>query len=211
MLSNDLPSLNERLAVALHDPTYGVWGIEELDDLLTDAIARLYPHVSRAINPDLAGSKITLVTQTYFYALPTGFEHVWRVDWIDADGEERGPVAGGTWEVAGDPFVGAKLHVSPTIVEQLGTLRLNGFGRYDPTTNLIPNDVVSLVLALARAEAYRRMGADREQFEQWLSRNQVQNVSVNELLQFVREASADAEGLWRRARTMQRPVPGRVK
>jgi hypothetical protein len=218
MLTNDLPSLNERLAVALHDPTYGVWGIEELDDLLIQSIDRLWPHVMRQIDPDVVASEVALVAGTYFYTLPVGMQHVWRVDWVDSSGEERGPLPGGSWELVGEfsysgpaPSSYGKIHVSPTFVDQLGTLRLNGAGRYDAYTNLIPNDVVQLVISMARAEAYRRIGVDRGKFETWLSRNQTQNVSVNELLQLIREASMDVEAVWRRTRTMQRPVPGRVK
>jgi len=78
-------------------------------------------------------------------------------------------------------------------------------------THLIPDDFVPLVLAKARAEAYRRMGSDRVAFENWQARNQKQNVSINELLGLIQEAESEAirqeraiQPVWRR------PVPGRL-
>lgn len=208
-MPNDLATLNGKLATALRDTSHAVWATGEKDDLLTYSLAVLFPHLSREILPTSA--QITLVADTYFYSLPTGVMAVSRVDWIDTDSNEMGPLAGGSWEVVGSPVLGTgKLHVAPVIVDQGGTLRLTSYGRFDLTTNLIPDDYVLYLLAVARAEAYRRMAGDRVKFEVWLAKNQKQNVTVNELILLLNEADAEAEKLRRQIRVWQRPVPGRV-
>jgi len=78
-------------------------------------------------------------------------------------------------------------------------------------TSYIPDDLVSLVLANARAEAYRRMGADRAAFTNWKARNQKQNISVNELYSLITEAESEALRLQRfTPKVWRRPVPGRL-
>jgi hypothetical protein len=207
-MSNDLATLTTKLSVALNDEAYATWAQAELNDLITYAIASLYPHLSRPLDP--TSTTVTLVTTTYFYALPAGVMAVSRVDWVDTDSNELGPLSSG-WEVVGSPVLGtAKLHVSPVIAQQGGTLRLTGYGRFDATANYVPDDYVRLVLALARAEAYRRMAGDRVRFKEWLASNQTQNVTVNELLLLINEADSEADKLYRLHRVWQRPVPGRT-
>jgi hypothetical protein len=78
-------------------------------------------------------------------------------------------------------------------------------------TQYIPDDLVSLVLANARAEAYRRMGADRAAFANWQAANQRQNVSINELYSLITEAESEAMRTDRSVpRVWRRPVPGRA-
>lgn len=209
-MPNDLATLNAKLVTQLRDTgSTLVWASTEKDDLLTWAMASLWPRFSRPLDPAVA--TVALVADTYFYALPAGVRAVSRVDYIDASGNEFGPLHGKSWEIAGDAFYGTgKLHVAPAIVAQGGTLRLNGYGIYDGTTNLIPDILVPLVLATARAEAYRRVAGNRAKFEEWLTVNQVQNVSVNELTQLVNEADNEMQRLKAQLpRTWQKPVPGR--
>ena len=209
-MANDLTTLNAKLTTQLRDTgTPLVWASTEKDDLLTWAIAGLWPRFSRPLDPTT--STVALVANTYFYALPAGVRAISRVDYVDANTIEFGPLNGRSWEIAGDAFYGTgKIHVSPAIVAQLGTLRVNGYGVYDGTTNLIPDILVPLVLAKARAEAYRRMAGNRAKFEEWMSRNQTQNVSVNELLQMINEADNEMQRLEASLpRAVQKPVPGR--
>lgn len=208
-MSNDLATLTTKLSTALKDTTNAVWSSAELNDILTWSLAELFPHISRPLDP--TSETVTLVADTYFYSLPAGLLTLSRVDWVDTDSNELGPLASGSWEVVGDPLMGTgKLHVAPTIVDQGGTLRLNGYGRFDLSNNLIPDDFVRLLLAIARAEAYRRLAADREQFKVWLQRNQTANVTINELVLLINEADAEAERIRRRVRVWQKPVPARV-
>jgi hypothetical protein len=51
---------------------------------------------------------------------------------------------------------------------------------------------------------------DRTRFKAWLSRQQTQNLSVNEALQFLNEAVNTAERLKSEHFTWAKPIPGRV-
>ena len=209
-MANNLAGLNPKLATQLRDAAYGTWVTGEMDELLTESVNSLWPRYSRELDPTT--TTITLVTATYFYALPAGVMAISRLDFVDSGGGEFGPVFGRAWELVGNPLLGtAKLHIGPVIVESGvgGTVRILGYGKYDVTTNLIPDDYIQLVLARARAEAYRRIASDRVRFKEWLARNQTQNVSVNELLQLINEADNEINRLTAQApRVWQRPVPG---
>jgi hypothetical protein len=205
-LANDLSTLNSKLATQLRDTANATWASVERDDLLTWAVAGLWPTVARYIEPTT--SIVTLVADTYFYALPTGVRLVTEVDWVDPSANELGPVTG--YQIVGDAEDGTgKIQVSPTYVKLLGTLRLHGYGVYDTTTNLIKDRHVPLVLAMARAEAYRRMGSDRARFKEWQSQNQAQNVSVNELILLTNEADREVMTLRRQLGKRMLPVLAR--
>jgi hypothetical protein len=207
-VSNNAAGLNAFLATALRDTTYVTWPTGEMDNLITWSVARLYPRFSRPIAPSSA--TIALVSGTYYYNLPVSILSVSRVDLLDSAGNDLGPVSGRAWELTGDLLAGSgQIHIAPRIASTAGTLKLHGYARYDVTTNLIPDDYVPIVLARARAEAYRRVLADRARFKTWLSRNQTQNVSVNELVQEINEADQEIIRLERQLRTWQKPVPGR--
>ncbi len=218
--ANTLATLTWRLAEMLNDDgrsdadsaAFKTWQSSELDSILTGVVLNLYPRYARALDP--ATYSFVLAASTYFYAIPTGVVDVNRLDRVQSDGVEAGPLFGGAWEETGDLNDGTfKLHLGPGIVDSFvgDTVRINGYGSYDVSTHPVPNDILPLVLAQARAEAYRRITGDRVRFQQWLSRNQVQNVSVNELLQFVREATAEAARLENAtSRTIMKPVQARI-
>ena len=213
-MANNTATMNGYLAQALRDASYATWTSGEVDNLLTWSVARLWPRHSRVIDQSSAtNAKITLATSTYVYALPSGMIAVSRADLYDSAGNSIGPVSGRAWEIIGDTLLaGGKLNISPQIVDSWvgGSLHLHGYGKYDLTTNLVPDDFVPVILARARAEAYRRVLSDRERFKTWLSRNQTQNVSVNEMLQAINEADADARALEQSSKVWQKPVSGRV-
>jgi hypothetical protein len=104
------------------------------------------------------------------------------------------------------------IRLAPAIADQFSTstIRLNGYGRYDGVSNLIPDDYINEIIASARAECYRRVLGDRTRFKAWLSRQQTQNLSVNEALQFLNEAVNTAERLKSEHFTWAKPIPGRV-
>jgi hypothetical protein len=153
----------------------------------------------------------TVENKSYRYHLHADINHVVRADWVSDDGEtEYGALDGQSWEVVGDFEAGtALLYVAPIIVEQGGTLKLHTHTAYDTTANYIPDRLIPLIVARARAEAYRRLAADRQKFKAWLSRNQEQNVSINELLQMINEADNEALVLDRGQKSWQKPVPAR--
>ena len=149
--------------------------------------------------------------KAYRYHLHDSIAHVTRCDWLSEDGNtEYGALDGQSWEVIGNPEEdNALLYISPIIVEQGGTLRLHAHIQYGTSSNYIPERLVPLVIARARAEAYRRLAADRQKFKAWLSRNQEQNVTINELLQMINEADNEALVLDRSQKSWQKPVPAR--
>jgi hypothetical protein len=208
--------MRARLRDQLNDTEDETWNAGEKDEILTWAVRRLNQRLNRPLDPEGTGQQITLVDEDYFYAIDSGITHVSRVDWVDSLSQERSDIAGG-WEVVGDLMAGnAKLHVSPTIVSAGGTLRLTAYGRYTLVTQsadqtaAIPDDYIMLVLSIARAEAYRRLAANRARFEQWQVANQVQNISVNELLQMIGDADSQAEDEWVGLKRWQKPVVGRI-
>lgn len=207
-MPNDIDALLPQLKIALRDTDDETWTDTEKRNLVKWAVASLWPRISKPLDP--TATTVTLVSETYYYSLPAGVYAVSYIDRVGSDGTEYGPMSTGSWTVEGSAIDGtAKLHVSPVIANGGGTLRLGGYGRYDLTANYILDEHIPLVLAMARAEAYRRMAADREQFKVWLSRNQTQNVTVNELIMMINEADNEVMRLRSLTKTWQRPVPAR--
>lgn len=208
MATNDLADLNSKLTTQLRDTgSTLVWASSEKDYLIQQAVDTLWPRFSRPLDPE--STTITLVDNDPYYALPSGVMAVSRLDIIDTNGDFVDSVPDRAWEIVGDTRAGTgKLHINQRYAVTGNTLQLHGYGAYDTVTNLVPtHDLAQLVLARARAEAYRRVASDREKFKAWLSRNQVQNVTVNELLELINEADAEANRLTAMVpKTWQKPV-----
>lgn len=208
-MPNNLATLNAKLTTQLRDTSHVVWATTEKDDLVTWAVADLYPRYAVGMDPET--STVTLVANDYFYPLPTGMVEVTSVDLVDTSSIERGRLDNGTWNLVGDPWGTQKIRVSPSIVEIGGTLRLHGWGRYDTSTNLIPDHLVPLALAIARLEAYNRVAGEAGRFEQYQAADPTQQASINQLLTLVDSAENDVRRL--RATLMpskRMPVPGRL-
>lgn len=207
---NNAATLTWDLALALRDTTFSVWDSREMERLVIWAAAGAWPHLSREFDPSLSANIITLVKGTYFYAMPANMLAVSRIDFVDTNGNELGPLQPGAWDTEGDLLGGAaKLHIAPGIVMTGGTLRVQGYGRYDLTTNYPIDDYVPLILAMAREEALRRMVSNRAQSTQWLATAQPQNMTVNEIVLMLNEAKQDVQVLRNRYRKWFRPVPAR--
>lgn len=207
-MANDQNTLNGKLDTQLRDASDQTWAATEKDDLIAWAIAGL---VEDGVFRPLAPASYTqaLTAGTYTYALNSAIRLLTGVDRLDADGNELGPMPTGSWRTEGDVLHGSgSIRLSPMLVDAGGTLRYTGYGAYDLTTNYIPDAWVPYILASARAEAYRRMGGDRARFKQWANSNQVQNISVNELLQLISEAESEKRAL--KPRVWTRPRPARV-
>jgi len=208
-MPNNLATISSKLATALRDTDHETWNSTEKDDLVTWAVANLWggrPQIFRALDPTT--TTVPLVDQTYFYAVPAGVMNVHALDLYNGT-DEYGRLEGDEWQLVGDPYSGMKIRVAPHVAATGYTLRVHGIGRYDVTTNLIPDDFMPLVLAIGRAEAYRRIAGDRARFEQWLASNQTQNMSVNELLQMIDDADRIAARERASVRVQAHPVPGR--
>jgi hypothetical protein len=210
-MANDAATLNGKLATALRDTAYGVWTTGEMTDLVTWAVADLWPGICRELTD--VDQHVTIVSGTRSYALGASVGAVYRVDIIDSAGTYIGPMADGTWEISGGGSAVLTLSVNQSVNDNYagGTFNIRGYAPYTFTSGAqIPDELVRLVLAKARGEAYRRMAGDRVQFKNWQARNQAQDMSVNELILLVNEADGEAERLFRRHRTIRKPVPGRI-
>lgn len=198
-MANDLATLTSLLATQLRDTSNEVWTNAEKQNLIQLAVARLYPRVLKYttvnVPVDQGASFFTVGGPT------TPFVKIHRIDLWDTDPTSRMSrmvmeIPGRSWEVQGEVIPGESIRVvlHPTFSYNSSYyMVVHGFTQFDLTNNQIPDYLVPLVLARARAEAYRRAGADRVQFKNWLVSNQTQNVSVNELLQLIREAADEAE------------------
>jgi len=207
---NDLVALNASLDLALNDAADTVWTSAEKNEIINWAVDSLWPRVSRPLDPD--STAIALDDDVFFYPLPSDVMAVSRVDWLEEDGyTEHGQLSNGSWSVEGNVYDSTGvLRVDPYIVAQGGVLRLYGYARYDTVNYLLPRQFIPEVLAVARAEAYRRLVGDRARFKAWLSRQQTQNTSVNELTQLVNDADGEARRLRVLNKVWMRPVPGRA-
>lgn len=211
-MANDLATMRERLRQQLSDVDDDTWDAGEKDDLLYWALRRLNAKVPRPLDPTVSAQQITLVADTYYYALDSGVRNVEKVLLYDADGDYVTTIT--AWVVVGDLLNGtAKIHISPQVVDSYatGAVHLYASGNYDLTTNLIPDDYVAAVLSRARAEALGRLVADRARFKQWQVSNQVQNISVNELLQMVNSAEQTASEEEAFIKRWQMPVTARLE
>lgn len=210
-----LETMRQRLRDELFDADDDTWNAGEKDDILQMAVRQMQRRAARPIDPEDAAASITLVSEDYFYDIDSSFIQIDRVFYIDSNSDEIGYMVSG-WEVVGDLLSGnAKLHVSPTTVEAGGTLRLHGWGRYTLTTqsasqtNAILEEHVPYILSWSKARAFRRLVADRARFRQWQNSNQVQNISVNELMQIVNNAEQEAADEWVNFKRWQKPTVGR--
>lgn len=206
-MANDLATLRSKLATALRDPSFAVWTSAELGDILTLAAAQLYPRVARPIS-----SPIWPLTELEEdYALPAGMLEVSRIDLAEvATDRLLYPLPPGTWELNGDVYSGsAQLFINRQFSNTDHYFVVHGYGTYDLVTANPPDIYVPFILATARAEAWRVMVGDRARFEEWMTLNQKENVSVNELSQMISQAEAEAERQRARMFTWRKPKPAR--
>lgn len=207
-MANDLATLRGRLSVAVSDTAFGYWTSAEMDTTVQDAVNNLWPRYGARLSSE--ASLVTLVADQAWYALPANIAEVDKVFLLDATGKIVMEMPPGTWMTEFNT-TGSRILINSDYTSIGTQLRISGLARYNVTTVLIPDDLADLVVAQARAELYRRALGDRMRFKQWATSNQVENVSVNEMVQIINESERKAEELRVRApRTWRRPVPARV-
>lgn len=209
-MANDAATLLALLRLQLREAVAATWTDAELNTLISRAVNNLFPRIVIPLAPGTYTQALT--ASTYLYSINAAIKGISRIDLIDTSSNELGPLDTGSWRVEGDLLAGtAKIRLAPNTVDGIGgTIRYTGYGRYDVTTNYIPDDYVTQVLAAARVEAYRRIAGDRVRFKQWSDSEPSENVSVNELAQFISEAQHEADAWQARQKTWRRPVPARV-
>lgn len=210
-MTNNLATLNTALTVQLRDTAYAVWATGEIDDLLTWAASMLAPGITERTAVDVA-----LVDAQSLYTV-TDWVSINRIDWFDGNPATAGsnlvaPLAPGTWELQGDINTPASrsLYINPIYSRTGYYVRLHGYKAIDLVTNLPSNNLVPLILAMARAEAIRRMAVKRAQSTQWAALNQKESISVNELMQMISEAEREAERMQRKFKVRQMPAPASI-
>lgn len=204
-MANNLATLHGYLETKLRDTTNAVWSDSELDNYLTWACARLYPHVAKEVR-----ETVTLVADTDQYTLTT-IADVIKVDYIDAASPYalQAHLMGGTWSFwrGNSDTVGGTLYLNPDYANASYSLRVFGYAPYDLVTNLPPDRFVPTILAMAASEAVRAMMNDRAKFKQWDALSQSQNISTNEFVQMVNEGDAEYRFLLSQNWTWRRPKP----
>ena len=210
-MANDLTTLQGKLAEQLRDTGHETWSASEKNDLIRWAVADLAPGIMKYTTFSQAADN-----NTNFITMGGDFASIHRIDMWDADptsGVSRMvmEIPGRMWEVQQsiEPGTDFRVAISPRFTMTGYYYLVHGYVPYNTDTNLIPDRLVSLVLAKARAEAYRRMGGDRARFENWLTQSERQDVSVNELLQLTREAQVEADSLMIRNMGHKKPVTAR--
>jgi hypothetical protein len=204
-MANDLATLLGYLNTALRDTDNSTWGTTEKQNLLTWASASTWPRLASRTEEE-----VTLADDDSLYTLTT-VAAIDRIDVIDEDGKMLHSLPGGTWEFRGDgESVGGELYINPLYAREPHTLLVHGWAPYNLATTLPPDRHVPLILAIARAEACRREIARRAAFKNWMTLEQTQNISVNELVLMVNEADNEAMRLRTMLKTWRRPVPARV-
>jgi hypothetical protein len=197
--------LKDTLEIALSDTTNEIWSTTELDTILSYALAMTNQVRQRAVR-----DTISLVDDQDSYTL-TNVVSVNRVDLIDEDNKLVRVMPQGAWEIWGDnSSTGQTLYINPIYARTPYKLRVHGYGPYDYTTNTPDTTVQMVILALARAEALRRLVTDKARFRQWAQTNPRGDTSTNELIQSVNEADAEAQRLLRSIKLIKRPTVGRI-
>jgi hypothetical protein len=197
--------LKPTLEIALSDESNEIWTTTELDTILSYALAMANQVRQRAVRDTIA-----LVDDQDSYTL-TNVVSITRVDLLDEDNKLVRVLPNGSWEVWGDnSTTGQTLYINPIYARTPYQLRVHGYGPYDYTTNTPDTTMQTAIVALARAEALRRLATDRARFRQWAQSNPRGDVSTNELIQSVNEADAEAQRILRSIKLIKRPTTGRM-
>lgn len=197
--------LGPKLETALGDTTNEVWGATEIDDILAYALEE-----TNRVRPRVVHDDIALTSDDDTYVLTNVYD-VYRVDWLDGDGKLIRPLAQGTWELWGDgQTAGQTLYVNPKFSYTGYSIRVHGYGPYDFTTNTPPAQVQAAILAIARAECYRRVTGERARYEQYATANPRSDTSMAELLQLTNQAEQEADRLLADIRLIRKPAPARL-
>lgn len=196
--------LKPELETALRDTDNEIWSTTELDTILGFALEQVNRVRRRSVR-----DTITLVADQSEYTL-TNVYTVTRIDLLDSDNKLIRILAPGTWEVWGNnDESGQTIYINPAFAVEPYKIRVHGYGPYDYTTNTPDEHMQAAIMALARAEALRRLAGDRARFRQWAQTNPRGDTSVNELLGTINEADAEAQRLLSSIKLIQRPTVGR--
>lgn len=184
--------------------TPDVWSTEELEFLCESALAQV-----NDVRPRSVRDIVALDPDDDQYAL-TNVYSVTRVDWLDSNDKVIMKLPPNSWEVWGDGVSGAQtLFVTSAYTRDSFSVRVHGYAPWTWSATDFPFEVQQLIIAIARAEALRRLVHERSRFRQWATSNPRSDVSVTELLSMTNEADNFARELKSNLRVIKRPVQGR--
>lgn len=197
--------LGPKLEESLRDTANAVWGATEIDDILLYALEQ-----TNRVRPRVVADTIALTADDDTYVLTNVYE-VFRVDLLDPDDKLIMPLPNGVWEVWGDnQTAGQTLYLNPRYARADYSIRVHGYGPYTYSgTSTPPTQVQTAILAIARAEAFRRVAGERARFEQYATANPRSDSSVAELIQQINESDGEAQRLLSEIRLIKKPVYGR--
>ncbi len=194
------------LELALRDPDNLVWDADEIDVILAYALEE-----TNRVRPRVVSDVIALVPDQDQYTLVNVYT-VFRVDLLDSNSKVVSPLPPGSWEVWGDnASLGQTLYINPTFAAFGYQLRVHGYGPYTFSgTTTPPLQVQEVILAIARAEALRRVATERSRFEQYATGNPRSDTSVSEIMAQVADSNREAQRLLTDIRLIRRPVYGKA-
>lgn len=196
--------LSDQLARMIKDPTHITWTTQELTDMLAYALAE-----TNRVRNIRTTETIAAVASQDTYTLTT-IQSVHRVDLLDASNKVVMIIPGNAWEIWGDNMSPSQtLYINPSYSLSGYTFRIHGYVDYDYTTNTPPQMVQNAILAVARAEALRRILAERARFEQYASSNPRGDSSMTEVYSEVQDAQRQAESELNKIRLLRMPMAGR--
>lgn len=196
---------HSRLEVSLRDTDNAVWSDNEIDSLLGWALDE-----TNRVRPRVVSDVLALIDDDSTYVLTNVWE-VFRVDLLDENDKVIMHLPAGSWEIWGDnQSEGQTLYINPMYAREPQQLRVHGYGPYDFVTNTPPTQVEEAILAIARAEALRRVATERARFEQYATGNPRSDVSVNELIGQVNDADQEAQRLLSNIKLIRRPTVGKM-
>lgn len=199
-------TLRTAISRDIRDESFLTFTTAQVNDLIDGGIAEVslvYPLPMVEIVSPVAG--------VYYYPIrcETVFRaEVYRDDTYYADlPQADGPSQSG-WDMhAGNLFF--PVATIDALVPETDTIRVWGYGpraRPDDDTDVLELDTRAefAVRAHARATAYRLLLSDRTLFKQWQIVSKNTDVSVNQLLTMVNEASSEWSSIRNRIRSLRR-------
>ena len=202
LLADAVAELQEALEGDTGSPD--VWTTEELEFLCENALAMVNDYRPRAVR-----DTIDLIADDDQYQL-TNVYSVHRVDLLSPTGRVVMQLPPRSWEVWGQGNeANQTLWIANLYARDDYAVRVHGYAPWTWSATDFPYEVQQCIIAVARAEALRRLVHERSRFRQWATSNPRSDVSVTELLSMTNEADNYARELLQRLRTIKKPVIGR--
>lgn len=206
-MSTTLSDLITSVSRAVRDPDNAVFSTDEITDLINDGIddaSHVYPR-------ELVDYTTVISAGVATYALPSGFETLFRVDIHNAsDSYLYSPPAGDGDRDAGWEVFGSIVYFPPSFLPDDGSkVRLFGYGPYtqlsaSTQTTDLDTTGIRLIRAYVTATAFDRLAADRALFQQWQTTTNATDISPIALWRLGATSRSEYAALRNRLRRVRR-------